>query len=169
MEARNGWELPNSSSRSSHVWKGILSMKVNFTTQVKFKVGSGDSIFFRHDIWVEQRVHSLFNFQICTVVLQIVRPWLGITWTKMIGSFYGIFKRYLLESEETNLFALLDTLQQVYIPERGKIAGCGLHPGMENFQCHLFLRLYPLAPLKILIGSVFGSLRLLLESSPLLG
>lgn len=58
-------------------------------------------------------------------MLQIVRPWLGITWTKMIGSFYGIFKRYLLESEETNLFALLDTLQQVYIPERGKIAGCG--------------------------------------------
>lgn len=44
--SRNGWEVPDPSTWSSVVWKGILSIKDNFKALIKLKVGYGENIFF---------------------------------------------------------------------------------------------------------------------------
>lgn len=43
---RNGWDLKGPDYRSSGIWKGIINVKEIFLNEVRFRMGSGERIFF---------------------------------------------------------------------------------------------------------------------------
>lgn len=52
---RKGWEVPSPTPCSLPLWKGIVSSGEMFSDNIKYKVGTGDGIFFWSDLWIGSR------------------------------------------------------------------------------------------------------------------
>ena len=53
--SRNGWDIQVATKNSSAVWKGITSVKNLYMANIKYQIGSGETICFWKDRWVGDR------------------------------------------------------------------------------------------------------------------
>lgn len=52
---RNGWDVSGLPYKLSSIWRGIISVKALFEAHVRFKIGTGEDVFFWHDVCVGEK------------------------------------------------------------------------------------------------------------------
>ena len=117
---RNDWVISGPSYRLPGIWRGIIADKALFTGNIRYKIGSGEDVFFWLDVWLGVRplaaeFSSLFRCASnqSTKAKDCMEKINDHTiWTP-------IFKRVLQEDEERELIRLLGVLDQVFVPEEG--------------------------------------------------
>lgn len=118
---KEGWDVPDSNPTYQGLWRGILSAKHAFFSNMRFKVGCGQKIRF----WLGLRVGDsslalkyprLFSCAIdknANVSSYFSRVGSSVVWAP-------IFTINLPEEEDVQLLSMLVELEAVYIPVFGK-------------------------------------------------
>lgn len=109
---RGGWDVPGPPLGCFSLWKGIVSIKDPFAASIRFRIGNGRKIFFWHDVWVgDSPLPTQFPelFRCARDPLAKVRGYIEKNSNQV---FWGpIFRRNLLDAEESQFSSLLDTVR----------------------------------------------------------
>lgn len=108
---RHGRDVSSPPHRCSCLWKDIVGIKGTFDSSIKYHVGSGQDIFFWHDLWVGDTPLSLHFPDLYRCARNQQAKVMDYMERDVDRTLWGpIFRRNLLESEEGSLMSLLDKI-----------------------------------------------------------